>query len=71
MRTPHLFSDGASGDLREILRTLAWEKFLSSTMMLAVGTLAAVVILGIGAFYLLKREQRKLNRDPDDVYPLW
>lgn len=40
-------------------------------MMLAVGTLLAVVILGIGAFYLLKREQRKLNRDPDDVYPLW
>jgi hypothetical protein len=40
-------------------------------MMLAAGVLVGVLVIALGAFYLFRREKRKPDGNPYDVYPHW
>jgi hypothetical protein len=39
--------------------------------MIVAGILGGVAIIALAAFYFIRRERQKPNRDPEDVYPHW
>jgi len=40
-------------------------------MMVTIGLLLALAALVAGGYFLYRREKRRPNRGPNDVYPLW
>jgi LPXTG-motif cell wall-anchored protein len=40
-------------------------------MEIVIGAVAGVVVLALGGWYFYRREKRRRNYNPHDVYPHW